>query len=765
MVNIAWFKDLNKDSIPIAGGKGSNLGEMYNSGIPVPPGFAVTAQAYKEFLDSTGIQKEINEILKNLNVNDSEDLHASTKRIREIILNHEMSPTLKSEILEAYENLNVDKDLLKAGDDILNIVKSGREQAFVAVRSSATAEDLPEASFAGQQDTHLNIKGNKNLVETIKKCWSSLYTARATFYREKNNFPHEKVLISIIVQKMVDSDKAGVMFSANPTNNDRSEILIEAGYGLGEAVVSGSINPDLYILDKESLEVKTREIKKQSMMITKDVQTGETVKKKVPPEMQEKQVLTEDEIQQLGKLAVKLEDHYEKAQDIEFAIDKKVHIVQSRPVTTLKKQTQTEELKGHELTKGLTASPGVASGPVRIVNSEEDFSKVEKGDILVTKMTNPTMVPLMEKAAGIITNEGGSSSHAAIVSRELGTPCIVGTENATEVLNNGMLVTIDASHGKIFKGEIKGIKEEKVTDTGEGIQTKTKIYMNLGQPEAIDRYSKLNIDGIGLMRLEFIIAGLGEHPNAFIKNNKQDEYINGIYEGIKKVALKLENKPLVVRFSDFKSNEYRDLKDGSEYEPKEQNPMIGWRGVSRYVSDDFKEAFKLECKAIIKVRKECKNVHVMLPFVRNVEEVNKVLAIMKEENLERSNELKVWLMAEVPAMALIPEKFAELDIDGISMGNNDLTQLVLGVDRDSELLGKMGYFNSKDPAVMKAMENLIKAFTSKGKTVSSCGQAASDLEVAKFLVKTGATSVSVNPDTVGKMRRTIKELEDSLNTN
>ena len=765
MVNIAWFKDLNKDSIPIAGGKGSNLGEMYNSGIPVPPGFAVTAQAYKEFLDSTGIQKEINEILKNLNVNDSEDLHASTKRIREIILNHEMSPTLKSEILEAYENLNVDKDLLKAGDDILNIVKSGREQAFVAVRSSATAEDLPEASFAGQQDTHLNIKGNKNLVETIKKCWSSLYTARATFYREKNNFPHEKVLISIIVQKMVDSDKAGVMFSANPTNNDRSEILIEAGYGLGEAVVSGSINPDLYILDKESLEVKTREIKKQSMMITKDVQTGETVKKKVPPEMQEKQVLTEDEIQQLGKLAVKLEDHYEKAQDIEFAIDKKVHIVQSRPVTTLKKQTQTEELKGHELTKGLTASPGVASGPVRIVNSEEDFSKVEKGDILVTKMTNPTMVPLMEKAAGIITNEGGSSSHAAIVSRELGTPCIVGTENATEVLNNGMLVTIDASHGKIFKGEIKGIKEEKVTDTGEGIQTKTKIYMNLGQPEAIDRYSKLNIDGIGLMRLEFIIAGLGEHPNAFIKNNKQDEYINGIYEGIKKVALKLENKPLVVRFSDFKSNEYRDLKDGSEYEPKEQNPMIGWRGVSRYVSDDFKEAFKLECKAIIKVRKECKNVHVMLPFVRNVEEVNKVLAIMKEENLERSNELKVWLMTEVPAMALIPEKFAELDIDGISMGNNDLTQLVLGVDRDSELLGKMGYFNSKDPAVMKAMENLIKAFTSKGKTVSSCGQAASDLEVAKFLVKTGATSVSVNPDTVGKMRRTIKELEDSLNTN
>ncbi len=401
---------------------------------------------------------------------------------------------------------------------------------------------------------------------------------------------------------------------------------------------------------------------------------------------------------------------------------------------------------------------------VKIV-TEENIFDFKKGQILVTEMTNPTMVPIMQKAAAIITDEGSQTSHAAIVSREMGVPCIVGTETATKVLHNGLIVTVDAIQGKVFKGEVKEAKalEEKleILDTGEGITTKTKVYMNLGEPHLIDKYKKLNFDGIGLMRVEFIIAGeIGEHPLSLIKKGQQDFYINKLALGIEKVAKTIKPKPVIVRFSDFKTNEYHELKGGAEFEKKEENPMIGFRGVSRYVSKEFKEAFRLECKAIKKVRETCKNVHIMLPFVRNIDEVKKCIEILKEEDLERNSDFKIWLMAEVPSMAIIPEDFAMLDIDGVSIGSNDLTMLVLGVDRDSELLAKEGYFDERNKAVLTAIKNIIVGFKKHNKTVSICGQSVSVYpEVTEFLVKEGITSVSVNPDVVGKTRRIIADIE------
>jgi len=764
-MNIAWLRELNKDSIPVAGGKGAQLGEMYNSDFPVPPAFVVTAQAYKEFLSMNHLDYKIKNILNGLDVDNTKQLIQASDIIKEIIVNEGMSSSLKSEVIEAYNILNVNENVLSVSKNVLDLIKNGRGNAFVAVRSSATAEDLLEASFAGMQETFLNIKGEKNLIIAIKKCWASLFTPRAIFYRIKNNFPHEKVLIAVVVQKMINADRSGVLFTANPGTNNKNEIVIEAGFGLGEAIVSGAINPDLYILDKNSLKLKIKEIKKQKLKIIRDENTGETVRKNIPENEQGQQVLSESEIYKLGELGKKIDEHYGKPQDIEFAIEKsRIYIVQSRPVTTLKDEIKTEELKGEILTSGLSASPGVKSGIVKIIRTENEIDEFpEQGHVLVTTMTNPSMVPIMRKAVAIVTDEGGVTSHASIVSRELGIPCIVGSENATSVLEDGLIITVDANNGKVYKGEVK--KEEQksieILDKGEGIETNTKIYMNLGEPEKISDYKDLNFDGIGLMRLEFIIAGeVGEHPNYLIKINEEEKYINELVKGIEKIARAINGKPIIVRFSDFKTNEYKDLKGGKEFEEHEDNPMIGFRGVSRYISDEFKESFKLECRAIKKVRETYRNVHVMLPFVRTVEEVEKCLEIMKEEKLERSDDFKIWLMAEVPSMAFISEDFAQLPIDGVSIGSNDLTMLCLGVDRDNEKLGRMGYFDERNKAVLVAIKNIIDGFKKYGKTTSLCGQSVSNYpEIAEFLVRNGITSVSVNPDVVGKVRREVAEIE------
>jgi len=769
MKYVVWFSDPDCREIKNVGGKGANLAIMYKQSFPIPSGFCVTAQAYEYFLEETGIKKEIKSLLGNVDINDNDKLSEISEKIQEIILNSEMPPEIKKDVIEAYDNLDVHIDIFKiANKSALEMIKAGRSLPFVAVRSSATAEDLPQASFAGQQSTYLNIKGNNGLMESIQKCWASLFTARAIYYRQKNNFQHDKVLISVVVQKMVNSEKSGVVFTINPSTNEESEIMIEAGFGLGEAIVSGSINPDNYLIDKKSFEIKNKIIKEQTWAFVRDENLGRTVKRKLAESQYNQQVLEDFEIINLARICKKIEDYYKKPMDIEFAVEgKKIYIVQARPVTTFKKEDRSKrekqygEIKGSLILEGLAASPGITTGKVKIVHDITELSKIQKGDVMVTRMTNPDMVPAMERAAAIVTDEGGSSSHAAIVSRELGVTCVVGTEKATHILKENQEITVDGFNGKVYTGDIK-IEHEEVRLSAEKIPTKTKIYMNLGEPDIIDKFKELPLDGIGLMRLEFLITSyIKKHPLYMIKEGKSEEYIEKLVEGISKVAEFLGDKPMIVRFSDFKTNEYRDLEGGSEYEEHEDNPMMGFRGVSRYISEEFKEAFKLEIRAIKKVRERYNNVHVMLPFVRNVAEVRKVLGIMSSESLIRSDDFKIFLMAEVPSIALIPEDFAKLDIDGVSIGSNDLTSLILGIDRDNERLGRMGYFDERNKAVMEAMKRILKTFKSHDKIVGICGQSVSNYpEIVRFLVSNGIDSISVNPDKVVESMELVNKIEN-----
>ncbi len=777
---IAWFEELNKNSVDIAGGKGANLGEMQKAGFPIPPGFVVTAQAYKEFLDRTGIYKEIEELLNKLDVNDTKSLQKTAKEIQTIIKSEVFPEDFKKPVIEAYKNILIGKKHIELNKKALELIKPSRQkEPYVAVRSSATAEDLPEASFAGQQESFLNVKGEEALLEAVKNCWASLFTARAIYYREKNKFPHEKVLISVIIQRMVDSEKSGVAFSIHPTTGDKDLIIIEAGWGLGEYIVKGVINPDHYEVSKTDWTIKKKLVNKQNKMLIKDPISGKNTDVEVPERKQEKQILDDEQIITLAKVTKKIEKHYGVAQDVEWASsDNRLYIVQSRPVTFFgKKAEEGEEVKaaeGEVLLKGLPASPGIASGPVKMIHDASELDKVIEGCILVTEMTAPDMVPAMERAAAIVTDKGGLTSHAAIVSRELGVPCIVGTSNATKILKDDMIITVDANKGIVLKAGEKALEEQEKKEEVKEIKqatfsmdapvTATKVYMNLGIPEKIIDYARLPTDGIGLMRIEFIIAShIGVHPNKLIADGKADEYINKLAEGVKKIAEVINPKPVIVRFSDFKTNEYRDLEGGEAYEPHEDNPMIGWRGCSRYVSKEFEQVFRLECKAIKKVRDDgLRNVWVMLPFVRVIDEVKQVLRILKSEGLARGRDFKVWLMAEVPSIIILADKFAEL-CDGFSIGSNDLTQLILGVDRDSEKLGKMGYFDERNHAVLASISRLIRLAHDKGVTVSICGQAPSVYpEVTEFLIRQGIDSISVNPDVVLKTKHLISSVERKI---
>ena len=1199
---VVWFSEITKNDNSVAGGKGVNLGIMYNLKLPVPPGFVITAQAYKYFVESTNIQSKILDLVKNLDVENNSDLQLASQKIQELILDAKMPREIKDGIVESYDDLNVDMAVSKAvGKDILNsFIKVGREAPFVAVRSSATAEDQADASFAGQQATYLNVKGREDVVLAVQKCWASLFTARAIYYRVKNNFPHEKVYIAVVIQKMVNSEKSGVMFSINPATNNESEIMIEAAFGLGETVVGGEITPDTYIVDKSSMQIKSKKIARQEYGLFRDQYTGKNVKRNLGEYEGSKQKLTEEEIIILAKHGKNLEDYYGKPMDSEWATENgNIYLVQTRPVTTFKKQesqkVESNDLK--EILRGLGASPGSASGKVKLIKDLTELSKIEKGDILVTKMTAPDYVPGMKRAVAIVTDEGGitcfggdttvltnkgfktieqtyelikqkeelfifsydcknyrprwkrilsagkrkrsairtfvsqtgrmqhntlditpdhkmftyenrnlikkeihqilekeeylclveklpklsiaknesklaylvgalfsdgynkvdfgvtgkarrgrvvftqkeieskelfihivrkyfsevfneefslireklsnseirgrhisgtatdfismkleptqklldirnnldtwllsldeesalnflagmidgdgcyyknrlhiyngkdynikgitiaclklgiipqvtknrdihhiqiveripdilkytkrvegdyleyisredgtkflaakqilndvvdevnwggkikpyvkrnllldvnkilarvvpmansqlrqeliqtlnsnirmhrvkkledlgeievfnleveadneldhnyvvftkkyspllvSNSHAAIVSRELGIPCVVGTEKATQLLHDNDLITVDGSNGIVYSGksnqveikqEIKSEIKQEMNEETSSLITGTKIYMNLGEPDKIDDYKNLPFDGIGLMRIEFIITdSVKKHPLYMIKNGQSQEYIEKLSEGISKVARTIYPKPIIVRFSDFKTNEYKNLEGGSEFEPHEENPMIGWRGCSRYVSPDFIEAFKLELKAIKKCRDQnLKNVHVMLPFVRNTEEVRNCLEILRSEGLVKSHDFGVYLMAEVPAVALITEEFADLPITGASIGSNDLTQGILCVDRDSAKLSRMGYFDERNPAVLKGMSNIIKGFKKHGKTVSICGQSVSEYEeIVEYLIKEGITSVSVNPDVVAKTRKLVASIERNI---
>lgn len=780
---IAWFTELDKKSISVAGGKGANLGELTRAGFPVPPGFVITAQSYKHFLDTTGIRDEINEILSTLNVDDNDELQKASKKIRSIIITESVPSEVKSEIVKAYENLTLGNKFDGLSGKALDLVKVNKnKEPFVAVRSSATAEDLPQASFAGQQETFLNIKGSDRVIEATKECWASLFTARAIFYRVKNNFPHDKVLIAVIVQQMIDSEKSGVAFSIHPATGNKDEVVIEAGWGLGEFIVKGVINPDNYIVDKNSFTIKSKIIKKQSKMLTRDPLTGKNIEVEIPEQKQEKQVLDDEQVITLAKVLKKIETHYNFPQDVEWASENnRLFIVQSRPVTFFGKKEETTAVSGEVLVKGLSASPGKASGKAVIIESANELDRVKKGDILVTKMTDPDMVPAMERAGAIVTNEGGLTSHAAIVSRELGVPCIVGTINATVKIKDGDVITVDANNGVVVRGgEVPKaqpvtsvvVGEERPVSVVEPIARKdysapvtgTKVYMNLGIPDKIDDYASLPVDGIGLMRIEFIIAShIKKHPLKAIKDGTSDDYISKLADGVSKVASRMRPRPVIVRFSDFKTNEYAGLEGGAEFEPVESNPMIGWRGCSRYVSPEFEPAFRLECKAIKKVRDAgLSNVWVMLPFIRTIGEVKKAEAIMASEGLVRNSDFKMLLMAEVPSIMILADEFSKV-CDGFSIGSNDLTQLTLGVDRDSGKLGGMGYFDERDLAVKESIKWLIKCAHNNGLKVGICGQAPSEYpDFTEFLIESGIDSVSVSPDVVYATKELINSAEKRI---
>ncbi len=735
---------MSRKDIPIAGGKGANLAEMYNMKLPVPNAFVVTSHAYKYFLEKTNIDEAIFDILKNTNVNDSEELQKNTQKIRDLIEKTKIPKEIEEEIELAYQKLSK---------------QYGVKEEFVVARSSATAEDLPDASFAGQQLTVLNVKGKDNVIKAVKKCWASLFTARATFYRVSKGFDHKKVLIAVPVQKQLNSDKAGVGFTVHPSTGDKNKIMIEGSWGQGESVVSGAVTPDTYILDKKTGEVLQKHIARKLEMRILDKKGGiRTIK--VPTKMQNKRVLSNDELKQLYRLALKLERHYKKPQDFEWVIEKnKAYLVQTRPITVIyEKHGETKTISEKPLLQGLAASPGIAHGVVKIIRSPKELNKIKQGDILVTKMTNPDYVPGMKRAAGIITDEGGSTSHAAIVSRELGVVCVVGTKDATKKLKDGNSVTIDGYNGLVYLGKVD---IEKKQETYEYVKTKTKVYMNLGEPEMAEKYKDLKCDGIGLMRAEFMASEVGKHPKLLIKRGGDDLFINTFAKGIEKVAKSFYPRPIVYRALDFKTNEYADLAGGKRYEPHENNPMIGWRGASRYITEP--ETFELELKAIKKVRdKGYDNVYLMIPFVRTLWELDEIKKIVDKVGLSKDKKFKLWIMVEVPSAAILIEEFCKKGIDGVSIGSNDLTQLVLGVDRDSAILGQR-WFNELDPAVLWSLERIVKTCKKYKVTCSICGQAPSVYpELTRKLVKWGITSVSVNPDVVDKTRYIVAEAEKGI---
>jgi pyruvate,water dikinase len=760
MKTIVWANEVNKGSIPQVGGKGANLGEMLNVNFPIPQAFIVTADAFEHFITTVGIKDEILKILSEVKVDDEKSLTSASKAVREVVRGAKIPWNLEVDIVGAYKKLGE---------------MASEKVTFVAVRSSATAEDLPEASFAGQQETFLNVHTKEDLLDKVRECWGSLYTPRAIFYREKQGFKHEEVKLAVVVQRMVHSETSGVMFSSDPSTG-APEVLIEAGFGLGEAIVGGQITPDTYKVSQDTLEIIAKKISKQTWMYAKD-DSGDTVKLTVPEEYQENQKITDEQIRAVAELGVRIERHYNEPMDIEWCIENSdIYIVQARPVTTIRKDAPKEEKEDVEtkelnvLTKGMPASPGIANGVIRLIKDETELDKIKEGDILVTVMTTPDMVPAMRRANGIVTDEGGMTCHAAIVSRELQIPCIVGTTDATQVLSDNMEVTVDADKGRVYEGVIKMKTEAKAEAGVTGVAasyvpvTATKVYMNLAVPSLGEKYSKLPADGVGLFRIELALTeDIGEHPMNFVKEGREDEFIDKLAEAIRQVAQPMYPRPVVVRTSDFRTHEFRGLKGGDEIEPVEENPFIGWRGCSKYVSS-YEPAFRLEIRALKKVREEfgLKNVNMMVPFVRLPSELKRINELLEEEGLKRNNDFKFWMMAEVPVNILMAREFAEY-CDGFSIGSNDLTMLIMGADRDSQILGNMGYFDERIPAISRAIAMLVKAAHEKGKTVSICGQGPSVYpEFTEFLVKCGIDSISVNPDTVENTKRLVASVEQKM---
>ena len=768
---LLWFDQLERKDVAIAGGKSSSLGELTSHvDVPVPYGFATTACAYRYFFEKTGLYEEIKNLIAGLDVDNSAQLREVCAKIRQAIMDKEMPQDLQDLIAEAYEELGK---------------KVGQADPFVAVRSSATAEDLPDASFAGQQDTYLNVKGAATIVAKVKECYASCFTDRAVYYREKQGFDHLDVALSAAVQMMVFSKAAGVMFTVNVATGDDKNILIEGAWGLGEYVVQGTVTPDNYTINKATGEIIEKNVNCQDIKLVRKA-TGDCEEVMVPLDEQNEQKLTDAQIKELAECAKKIEAHYGCYMDMEWGVDErdnKVYILQARPETVWSRRNKEnggapkEEKKvttdRKVIVKGLPASPGNVAGRVHVILDPSRIDEFKEGEILVTEMTAPDWVPAMKKAKAIVTDSGGMTCHASIVSRELGIPCIVGTksrgEAATTTIPDGIDVTIDATHGVVYEGIIEEPKAEQpaaqqVVAAAEYFPpTGTKIYMNLGDPELAEKYSSLPCDGIGLMREEFIwTTYIHEHPLYLIKIGQPEKVVDQLAEGIRQVCQAMAPRPVTLRFSDFKSSEYRDLKGGDEFEPYEPSALLGWRGASRYYDPKYIEAFKLECLAVRKVREEfgLKNLNVMIPFCRNVEECEKVVAIMADCGLRRGKDFKVWLMAEIPSNIILADQFNNY-VDGYSIGSNDLTMLVLGCDRDNDTVSHI--YDERNLAVRRAIRHLIDVAHKGGKTVSICGQAPSVYpEFCEFLIKSGIDSMSVNPDTVKFTKKLAAQIEQRI---
>ncbi|MBI5881312.1 phosphoenolpyruvate synthase [archaeon] len=793
---ILWFDQLGIEDVPWTGGKNASLGEMYRfltpKGVQIPNGFAVTATAYNYLVDKTGIKDKIRTILKDLNTSDMRNLAMRGEKVRNVFLNTEFPEDLKEKIIEGYANL----------------CKQYGENTDVAVRSSATAEDLPDASFAGQQETFLNIRGPEQLLDACRKCFASLFTNRAISYRVDKGFDHFKIALSIGVQKMVRSDMAcsGVMFSIDTESGFKDVVFITSAYGLGENVVQGAVNPDEFYVFKPTLKAGFKPIinKEVGEKAIKMIYTHNGIKQTknipVPEEERKKFALTEDEVLTLARWACIIEDHYSakanyfKPMDMEWAKDgvtKQLFIVQARPETvqSRKDKTTLEEYhlreKGKVLIAGKSVGEKIGAGEANVIKEVHNIADFKKGQVLITDMTDPDWEPIMKIASAIVTNRGGRTCHAAIISRELGIPCVVGTGSGTEAVKPGQKVTVDCSQGDegyVYEGLLKF--DLTKTDLKSLPETKTKIMMNLGNPEEAFEMSFLPNKGVGLAREEFIINSfIKVHPNALLHfdkvkdpavrkqieqltagyKNKVEFYIDKLAQGIARIAAAFYPKDVILRFSDFKTNEYANLIGGTYFEPKEDNPMIGFRGASRYYADAFREAFGLECKAVLRVRNDMglTNLQVMVPFCRTIKEANSVIAEMGKNGLKKGeNGLKVICMCEIPSNVILADEFLDI-YDGFSIGSNDLTQLTLGLDRDSQIVASI--YDERDAAVKKLIKTVIEVANRKGKYIGICGQGPSDhSDFAQFLVEAGIHSMSLNPDTVVKTTLKIAEKEKEL---
>jgi len=769
---VLWLDEIGADDLEKVGGKGASLGELTGAGLPVPPGFVVTAGTYRSFIEEAGIDEELFAAV-DVDVDDSAALANAADRAQELILETPFPDELREEIVESYREV-------------------GNGEAFVAVRSSATAEDLPDASFAGQQETFLNVTEDE-LLKRVRECWASLFTQRAIYYRQEQGFDHSVVNIAVVVQQMVDAEKSGVMFTSHPSTGDPT-MIIEAAWGLGEAVVSGAVSPDNYIIDRSdrSMDVTVAEKK---VMHEKDEETGQTVEREVPEDKRTARVLDADEIDELMDLGERVEDHYGEPQDVEWAIvDGDVYMLQSRPITTIDEgdtdaattdvdvskgvtdgsgSVQAAEAgdtdvgdtsgSGDVLVDGLGSSPGTVSGPARIVTKLDDLAKVGEGDVIVTEMTMPDMVPAMKRASGIITDEGGMTSHAAIVSRELGVPAIVGTTNATTTLEDGQVVTLDGDKGAVLEGST--VEPDEETEPVEEVRpqspvkpmTATEVKVNVSIPEAAERAAATGADGVGLLRTEHMILSLNQTPEKFIAENGTDAYITELVDGIRGVADEFYPRPVRVRTLDAPTDEFRQLEGGDD-EPEEHNPMLGYRGIRR--SLDRTDVFAHELEAFCRLYEMgYDNVEIMFPLVNDAEDVYRAKACMKEAGIDP--EKRRWgAMIETPAAALSVEEMAEAGIDFASFGTNDLTQYTLAVDRNNENVADR--FDELHPAVLRLIGNVIETCREHDIDTSICGQAGSKPEMVQYLVNEGISSISANIDAVRDVQHEVKRVEQKL---